>query len=128
MENTPSAYRVKPIVFMLKKYFVVNQSDRVTNYELSIFYFNPVRTGLLSGPGGGSETLMINIKVNISQLYKSISNAKFEFGSSSTFGRREQGIKFGCLFSENGFNFKKTVSVSRIVFMQNTNWINSTPP
>ena len=59
--------------------------------------------------------------------YKSISNAKFESGSSSTFGRREQGIKFGYLFLENGFNLKKHSFMSRIVFMQNTNWINSTP-
>ena len=58
------------------------------------------------------------MKLRVSHyIYKSISDAKFEPDSSSSFGdmtsqnsaqgRRELVIRFGYLPPENGFNFKK---------------------
>ena len=53
--------------------------------------------------------------------HKSIPDAKFEAGSSSSFGdmmsqnfprKKERVIKFGYLLPENGFNFKLNVNFS----------------
>ena len=90
--------------------------------EISLL--NRMSAGLFScslGPGGGSEDWMPKIKVTVEikmsrYSHKNVPDAKFEFGSFSSFGdmtsqnfplKKGQVFAFGYLSPENGFNFKK---------------------
>ena len=92
-------------------------------------HFNPIRPGLSSRSPGpeGSEAQMPKIKVTINRLKLNLANAKFEFGSFSTFGdmtsqnfplKRGTSHKIRIFTLENGFNFQKLGFYVQIRFLR----------